>query len=128
MASGEDVTLRKLARELRVVQSCLASRIGNLRGEIVQQGREKRKAKRLEQVRALATDVARARAELVAQSLTPSARQIGKLLQAEHTSPLMREAMKFASSRSSTLGERKSSVHTSGKPRSEMSCPMHLRQ
>ena len=105
MASGEDVTLRKLARELMVDQSYLASRIGNLRAEIVQQGREKRKAKRSEQVRTLAADVAGAREELIALSLTPSARQIGKLLQVEHTSPLMREAMKFANSQLTTLGE-----------------------
>ncbi len=104
LASGQDVTLRKLARELMVDQSYLASRIGNLRSEIVQQGREKRKAKRSEQVKALAVEVTRARGALVAQSLAPSARQIGKFLQVEHTSPLMREAMKIASSQSSTLG------------------------
>jgi len=110
LESGKDVTLRKLARELMVDQSYLAARIGDLRGSIVEQGREKRKAKRIEQVRALATDVARARAELAAQSLTPSARQIGKLLQVEHTSPLMREAMKFASSQSSAFGDRLKTV------------------
>ena len=87
LASGQDVTLRKLAQELMVDQSYLASRIGNLRSEIVQKGREKRKAKRSEQVRALAVDVIRARGALVAQSLAPSARQIGKFLQVEHTSP-----------------------------------------
>ena len=70
-----------------VDQSYLASRIGNLRSEIVQKGREKRKAKSSEQVRALAVDVIRARGALVAQSLAPSAWQIGKFLQVEHTSP-----------------------------------------
>ena len=104
MASGEDVTLRKLARTLMVDQSYLAARIGNLRAEIVQQGREKRRAKRSGHVSALAAEVARARQALVAQSLTPSARQIGKFLQVEHTSPLMREAMKLANSQSRTLG------------------------
>ena len=105
MASGEDVTLSKLARTLMVDQSYLAARIGNLRAEIVKQGREKRKAKRSEQVSALAAEVTRARKALVAQSLTPSARQIGKFLQVEHTSPLMREAMKLANSRPSFVGE-----------------------
>lgn len=97
------MTLAKLARDLGVDQSYLASRIGDLRANIVQKGREMPKAKRAEQVRSLAAEMHRARESLVERNLRPSARQVAKLLQVNHTSALMRQTLKLASFQSSTL-------------------------
>jgi hypothetical protein len=77
LKQGERVTLRQLASDLDVDASQFASRIGEVRHEILRHAKKERSAQREVKIQALADSVREVRLSLKAQGVRVSARRIG---------------------------------------------------
>jgi len=93
---GEAISLQRLARNLSLDQSYLAGKIGDMRGAILDRGREARAAERLARLAEMTETVRRTRDSLIAQGARATARAIGRALDRPTRSPYMRHALKLA--------------------------------
>lgn len=94
LAAGQAISLQQLSRKLGVDQSHLAANIGELRDDILQRGREVRKATRQKRMDDLTASVKQARASLIAEHLRVSGRSISEIMNVSVKSAYMRRAIK----------------------------------
>lgn len=96
LRQGERVTLRQLASDLDVDASMFASRIGEVRHEILRHAKKERSAQREVKIQALADSVREVRLSLKARGVRVSARRIGVEMGRHERTLCMREAIRLS--------------------------------